>query len=196
MVVGAYYQRKGPYMSAITPPCTVFTVGHSNIAAETLLTILQRQQVRVLVDIRSAPFSAYTPQFNREVFSQFAIAHGLDYRYAGEALGGRPTDPTCYFNGELPDAKANYLELVDYAAVARRDWYLRGIDRLVMLAQAQPTVIMCSEGDPHKCHRHHLIARTLLGRGVVVHHLREQAAQDVVLLPGEQMDFPQQLKLF
>ncbi len=31
---------------------------------------------------------------------------------------------------------------------------------------------MCSEEDPHKCHRHHLIAQSLLKTGMVVFHMR------------------------
>jgi uncharacterized protein (DUF488 family) len=31
---------------------------------------------------------------------------------------------------------------------------------------------MCSEEDPKKCHRHNLIAQTLMERGVTVWHIR------------------------
>ena len=77
----------------------------------------------------------------------------IAYGYGGEYLGGRPNDPTCYFTGQVPDGKANYLELVDYAEVARRDWYLRAIDRLIQCAEQDTTAILCSEEDPARCHR-------------------------------------------
>ncbi len=43
----------------------VYTVGHSNVPFEALLAILQRAGITCLVDIRTTPFSRYTPQFNQ-----------------------------------------------------------------------------------------------------------------------------------
>ena len=80
--------------------------------------------------------------------------------------GGRPSDPTCYKNGELPPPKSDYLNLIDYATVASRPWYSDGIERLIELAGKNRIAIMCSEEDPVRCHRHHLIAQTLLDRGI------------------------------
>ena len=183
-------------MTDTQKPLAIYTIGHSNMSIDTFFATLQRYGVRVVVDVRSAPFSKFTQQFNRKPFSQFLTGHGMEYRFAGEVLGGRPTDPTCYFNGVLPDPKTHFLKMVDYAAVAKRDWYLQGIQRLLMIAREQPTTIMCAEGDPIECHRHYLIAHTLLLHGVIVHHIREQALLDKVLYPGVQEELPEQLKLF
>jgi len=150
----------------------VLTVGHSNMPLTDFLESLHERGVRRIVDVRSAPYSRYVPHFNREPLEAALEAAGIAYGHAGEFLGGRPTDPTCYFSGELPDGKANYLELVNYAEVARRDWYLRGIDRLIERAMQGTTAILCSEEDPARCHRHRLIARTLLQRGIEVLHIR------------------------
>jgi hypothetical protein len=45
-------------------PQTVWTVGHSNHAVETLLALVQRHEVARLIDVRSHPYSRYAPQFN------------------------------------------------------------------------------------------------------------------------------------
>lgn len=182
-------------------PLVVSTVGHSNLTVDALLGILRRAGIALVVDVRSAPYSQYAPQFNREPFSAFLLANGIGYRFAGESLGGRPDDPTCYKRGEAPaDGQGKFLKLVDYAEVARRDWYQRGLERLITLARQQPTAILCSEGDPRRCHRHHLIAATLLDRGLAVRHLREQAEQDETLQPGSGPDadhtLVQQQRLF
>lgn len=95
----------------------------------------------------------------------------IAYGYGGEYLGGCPNDPTCYFAGQVADGRANYLELVNYAEVARRDWYLRAIDRLIQCAEQDTTAILCSEEDPARCHRHRLIARTLRLLQVDVQHV-------------------------
>jgi uncharacterized protein (DUF488 family) len=159
-----------------TEAITVYTIGHSNVLFADLLRLLRLQEIAVLVDVRSAPYSQYTPQFNREALQQELQAAGIEYRFAGEFLGGRPTDPTCYKTGTVPDGHAKFLKIVDYAVVATRDWYIRGIDRLLTIARDQPTVIMCSEEDPQRCHRQHLIAQTLLERGATVLHIRESGA--------------------
>jgi uncharacterized protein (DUF488 family) len=72
----------------------------------------------------------------------------------------------------------------DYAEVMKRDWYRRGIERLLQLMGENLTAIMCSEEDPVQCHRHHLIAQTLLERGITVWHIRaNRDVEEAKLLP-------------
>jgi len=155
---------------------TVFSIGHGNLAEDDFVTSLMAHEIEVVVDVRSVPFSQYTPQFNRDAIETRLRAAGIDYAFAGRFLGGRPTDPTCYRSGVLPDHSADYLTLVDYDEVEQRPWYRRGLDRLVEIASARRTVMMCSEEDPARCHRHHLIAQTLLTRGIVVSHIRRNGS--------------------
>jgi uncharacterized protein (DUF488 family) len=178
-------------------PSTVFTIGHSNRDLQTLVDVLQRRQIQVLVDVRSVPYSRFNPQFDREALMQGLQKAKIRYTFAGESLGGRPKDPTCYKAGILPEGKADYLHLVDYAEVAHQDWYLRGIDRLLEIACQQNIVILCSEGDPYKCHRHYLIAKTLLERGVTVRHILNESGETHILTPGYQIaTIPYQPSLF
>lgn len=176
----------------------VFTVGHSNLRSEGLVDLLVTHNIQVLVDVRSIPYSRFAPQFNRESLLSCLAAAGIQYTYEGEALGGRPKDPTCYRRGEAPDSdtKADYLHLVDYEAVAERTWYLAGIDRLIETAGQHRVAIMCSEEDPNRCHRQHLIAQTLLKRGVVVEHMRADGTLERARLLPPKEDEPQQLTLF
>jgi uncharacterized protein (DUF488 family) len=150
----------------------VLTVGHSNGSLAEFLDHLRAHGVQRVVDVRSAPYSRFVPHFNRESLEAELDQVDVAYGYGGEYLGGRPNDPTCYFTGQVPDGKANYLELVNYAEVARRDWYLRAIDRLIQRAEQATTAILCSEEDPARCHRHRLIARTLRLLQVDVQHVR------------------------
>lgn len=152
---------------------TVYTIGHSNLSEDQFLVLLGQHRIELVVDVRSAPFSRFTPHFNRESLRPMLTEAGIQYAYAGEKLGGRPPDPSCYRHGVLPEPGADYLQEVDYVVVEQREWYQAGIRRLRELAQQQRTAIMCSEENPEICHRHHLIARTLLNQGVVVHHIRQ-----------------------
>ncbi len=150
----------------------VYTIGHSNVAAEEVVALLAANEIAVVVDVRSVPYSQYTPQFNREMFEATLKQAGIGYKFAGETLGGRPKDPTCYRSDVEPKSRGAFLKQVDYGAVMNRAWYQKGIARLVEIAGTQRTVIMCSEEDPNDCHRHHLITQTLLPQGISVYHIR------------------------
>jgi uncharacterized protein (DUF488 family) len=156
----------------------IFTIGHSNLSADEFVAALRAHQIAIVVDVRSSPYSQYAPQFNRLDLAQTLRTAGIDFEFAGEALGGRPSDPTCYRNGHVPPQKSDYLKLVDYETVATKSWYLEGIDRLIEIAKESRTAIMCSEEDPNRCHRHHLIAQTLLERDVTVWHIRKSGARE------------------
>ncbi len=183
------------------PPSTqtVFTIGHSNVPASQVLDLLRQFEIQVLVDVRSAPYSQYVPQFNRETFEHTLHLTGIEYQYFGETLGGRPRDPTCYKNKQLPDGKADYLHLVDYPAVMTRPFFRQGIDQLLKISSQSRIAIMCSEEDPSHCHRHHLIGRYLTQQGVTVLHIRSDGSTiSDQQLPNLKKDEPpaEQLSLF
>ena len=92
----------------------------------------------------------------------------------GKYLGGRPADPTCYKSRTLPAEGTDYLHEVDYPEVMRREWFIKGIERLLELADERRTSILCSEEDPAACHRHHLVAQYLMRErpDVEVQHVR------------------------
>lgn len=168
----------------------LYTIGHSNMPVDEFLVLLRANEIQTLVDVRSSPYSQYTSQFDRENLHLKLEDVGMEYIFAGGALGGRPKDPTCYKSGRVPDGKANYLELVDYGEVAKRPWYQDGIGQLLDLASVNRVAVMCSEEDPSDCHRQHLITKTLLQCGVSVWHIRRNGPNE---LGREQ---PEQLTLF
>ena len=47
-------------------PTHILTVGHSNHSIEKFLELLAAKGVSAVADVRSSPYSRYTPQFNRE----------------------------------------------------------------------------------------------------------------------------------
>lgn len=151
---------------------TVYTIGHSNVPVTKIIDLLKQYSIDVVVDVRSSPYSHYSPQFNREMFEHSLKQAGFEYKFAGEYLGGRPRDPDCYKNKEIPDGKADYLSLVDYPLVMTKDWFQKGISRLITLSVQQRVVILCSEENPTICHRHHLIGKYLIQQGLNVVHIR------------------------
>lgn len=150
----------------------IYTVGHSNVPASRIIELITKFDIRILLDVRSSPYSQYCPQFNREIFEQTLNLSGIKYKYAGDYLGGRPKDSTCYKGGLIPEGHADYLHLVDYPEVMTKDFFQKGIQRLIKIAEQESMVVMCSEEDPGTCHRHHLIGRYLTRQGITVLHIR------------------------
>ncbi len=200
-------QNPNPTETTAGPPdgeVRLYTIGHSNMPVEEFLALLDQHRITVLVDVRSTPYSRYVPQFNKANLQGLFRQHHMDYRFAGEWLGGRPQDPSVYRDGVVPDdntARAEFLEKVDYEAVMRQDWYQRAIDHLLAIvrhttSQGGRVAIMCSESDPQECHRHHLIARSLVDPRVrvgetpvqVFHILREGGTQEVAAADFEKFE--------
>ena len=178
----------------------LFTIGHSNHSLEKFLQLLEENGITLLVDVRSAPYSRYHTQFNKNSLEQYLPQHAIEYAFAGKYLGGRPTDPSCYKRRVLPEEDTDFLHEVDYPEVMKRPWYVQGIHRLLELAGEQLAVIMCSEEDPAHCHRHHLIARYLLMEHpeVDVRHIRGDGIVYGARSIQTSLDEPpaEQLKLF
>lgn len=156
------------------PLPAIFTIGHSNLDTETFLALLRQHELATLVDVRSAPYSRYAPHFNRGALNALLHDEGIRYVWAGTTLGGRPHDPACYRDGVV--RKGN----IDYRAMARQGWYRDGVRQLLENAADAPTVVMCSEEDPRRCHRHHLIEQTLRERGVCVLHIRRDGILETI----------------
>jgi uncharacterized protein (DUF488 family) len=159
----------------------IHTVGHSDHTAAAFVDLLRDHGITLVVDVRSQPYSRWAPQFNRETLARDLEDARIVYRFMGDALGGRPTDPALYDPGQ---------ETPDYQRVEQTPAYQAGIDQLLELARAQRVAVMCGEGDHRRCHRHLLIAQTLLGRGVRVLHIQPDGGT----VEGELV--PQQLSLF
>lgn len=167
--------------SNIHLPSSVYTIGHSDHTTEAFVDLLRGNRITLVVDVRSQPYSRWAHQFNREILARDLQDAGIAYRFMGDALGGRPADPTLY-NGEQ--------ERPDYQRVQQTVAYQHGIDQLLKLAGSETLAVMCSEGDHRRCHRHFLITQTLLERGVQVLHIQP----DGTTVEGERI--PQQLSLF
>ncbi len=140
----------------------LYTIGHSSHPIDELLRLLAGHGVTRLVDVRSTPYSRFHPQFNQSALRLSLEAAGIRYTYAGDSLGGRPKDPSCYQHHAIPTRAADFAAEIDYPAVMHKPWFQDGIVKLLDLASQQPTCILCSEKDPAHCHRHHLIAAYLL----------------------------------
>ena len=63
-----------------------------------------------------------------------------------------------------------------YERLASTREFRRGITRLEKESDRHRVVLMCTEEDPAKCHRHPLLAAALMERGVDVLHIRRDGS--------------------
>lgn len=141
----------------------IYTIGHSNHTKERFLDLLIAAKIEVLVDVRSTPNSRWAAFANRDSLKEILESVQIRYIYLGDMLGGRPSDSDSY---DHQTGKA------DYQAIREKEYYQRGISRLVDGLKRYRVCIMCAEEDPTSCHRNLLVAESLRNVGVQVFHIR------------------------
>jgi uncharacterized protein (DUF488 family) len=113
-----------------------------------------------VADVRSAPYSRYCPQFNKDTFAAALEAAGIAYIFMGKELGGRPADQSCYEDG-----------CVNFQRIAEREEFKRGIEHLLADITRHRIVLMCAEKDPIQCHRTILVSRCLKKHNIHIKHI-------------------------
>ena len=139
-----------------------YSIGYGNRKIEELLDIVEAHGIRYLLDIRSSPYSRYSPEFNKEALERACVERAIKYVFVGDQLGGRPQTVRCY------DAEGR----VDYCKLATEPYFVEGIQRLkTAIAKDIDFVLMCSELRPEQCHRSKLIGKVLAERGIRLRHI-------------------------
>ena len=147
----------------------IFTIGYGERTIDEFIDVLKKYGLDYLIDVRSAPYSRFKPEFSKDALSNALQTAGIRYVFMGDLLGGRPSDPDCFSDGK-----------VDYERVKRKEFYQSGINRLRTAFERQlRVVVMCSEGKPEQCHRSKLIGASLESLAIPVTHIDEEdVAQD------------------
>lgn len=141
---------------------TLFTIGHSVNSVDRFIDLLSMHGITAICDVRSSPYSRFTPQFNRESLKGKLAEHHISYIYLGAELGPRSSDPTCYVEGK-----------VQYDLLAKTDIFQKGLDRVRKGMASYRIALMCAEKDPITCHRMILICRYLLADDIYIKHILE-----------------------
>ncbi len=172
--------------AAPAPPeagLSLFAIGYGVRTIDEFLALLAANRIEHLIDVRTAPYSKFKPDFSRELLQQHVERAGMRYVFMGDTLGGQPRDPGCHTDGK-----------VDYDKLQGQPFFQAGMERLrKAFAQRRRVALMCSEGRPEECHRSKLIGEALAAAGIPVSHIDEDGAvlsqQEVVdRLTHGQMD--------
>lgn len=161
---------------------TILTIGHSTRPVGELLSLLQENCVRRVIDVRSVPRSRHNPQFNRDSFQETLAQEDIRYTHM-PGLGGlrhpRADSPNRGWHNDSFRGFADYMQTAEFA---------ENIEKLMELARREQVALMCAETVPWRCHRS-LIADALLVRGVRVLHIMGKAKLIVhELTPFARMD--------
>ncbi len=146
---------------------TIYTIGHSTHQLDFFLKLLLDNKVDAVVDVRSVPYSKYTPQYNTRELKHFLNNHGLYYIAMGQEFGARHTD-NFLFNDH------GYL---DFDKVLAGDKFKNGLQRIKEgLNKGLRIVFMCAEKDPIDCHRSILVARAFYDLQYDVVHIHDDGS--------------------
>lgn len=180
-------QSKSRPNATMTELIPIYTIGYGSRSIEHFITTLQHYHIDYLVDVRSAPYSRFKPEYAKDVLATALQSVGIRYLYLGDKLGGRPADPALYSEGK-----------VDYEKIKTQPFYHEGLARIEQAFHKQVHIaLMCSEGKPTQCHRTKLIGASLTSRSIPVAHIDEhdnlRSQEEVIFdLTNGQLSFFQQ----
>ncbi len=126
----------------------LFTIGHSTQTWEQFLELLLRHRIEAIGDVRSSPYSARFPQFNRDMLDRTLRAAKIRYVFLGDELGARRAERECYVGG-----------VARYDKIARTAAFRAGLERVQTGVTRFRLALMCAEKDPLECHRTILVCR-------------------------------------
>lgn len=167
----------------------IYTVGHSNQTFEEFMQLLIPYKIDCIIDVRSMPYSKYTPQFNSELLKTQLNKHGILYAHFGKEFGARRTD--CLKDTEFK--KKGIIEIkpqVNFELGVSTDNFLHGVARLKKaLSQGRHVAIMCSESDPLGCHRYSFLSRYFYeNRWEVRHIVRDEYSGEACWKSHEELE--------
>jgi uncharacterized protein (DUF488 family) len=169
----------------------IWTIGHSTRAIDEFISLLEKNEIKLLVDVRAWPGSKRYPQFNKDALAESLNPHGIRYEHFPELGGKRKSKPD---SRNTAWRNASFRGYADYMETEQ---FQKGVERLLAFARSDGpprdefavanlgspegfrgweavtpwrTAIMCAEAVWWRCHRS-LIADCLKARGAEVLHI-------------------------
>src|SRR5262249_15249480 len=147
---------------------TLYTIGHSTRTIEEFVSLLTTHKIELVVDIRAYPMSRRLPYFNRANLEASLRAASIEYFWMKD-LGGRrkrllKDSPNIALRNDSFRNYADYMLTPQFAEAAAK---------LVQIADAKRTAIMCAEAVYFRCHRM-LVSDYLTVHGHQVVHIQDE----------------------
>jgi uncharacterized protein (DUF488 family) len=124
-----------------------FTLGYSGRKTEEILEVLKQHGVRTIVDVRQNAVSMYRPELSKNNLAKLLEENGMQYAHLPEFGVPRDIRAKAIETGSRDVIWAWYDEYV-VASLFNLHVFMNGFEH--------PVALMCTEIDPHECHRHRL----------------------------------------
>ena len=141
----------------------IYTLGTDRRSEEDFIEILLAYYIQLVIDVRRFPTSKFQT-FRKGNLENLLRKEGIEYHFLGAELGG--------------------FRKGGYTSYIITDNFSKGVDLLENIAITKPSVIICAERLPWKCHRK-WISRELHKRGWEVEHIIDKGK---VWIPGDRKD--------
>ena len=167
----------------------IFTIGHSTLPIEKFLEMLEAHGIQQLVDVRTIPKSRRNPQFGQDQLPVLLRQQGIRYLHLA-GLGGLWHARKDSINTGWKNASFR-----GYADYMQTPAFAENLTKLIEVAGAGPTAIMCAEAVPWRCHRS-LIADALAAREIEVEHIlsatsrKSHSYTPFVRVEGDSVTYP------
>ncbi|NLD80967.1 MAG: DUF488 domain-containing protein [Smithella sp.] len=125
----------------------VYTIGHSTRTIEEFIKILESYMIETVVDIRTIAASRHNPQYNEEDLCKSLSRKGIGYIHC-KGLGGLRHTTKASINTAWENSSFR-----GYADYMQTPQFQENLNRLINIIKDKPTVIMCAETLPWRCHR-------------------------------------------
>lgn len=128
----------------------LYTIGHSLHSIDQFIKLINSHDINCIIDVRSTPYSRFSPQFNTNELKKFLNINYKYYIFMGEEFGARRSESSLYdING-----------LLDFEKVTKSNLFQAGVKRVKSgLNKGYKIAFMCTEKDPLDCHRSILVGR-------------------------------------
>lgn len=155
--------KRGRRHSRPVAPLAVYTAGYEGQSVDGFLNMVLRRGIQRIMDVRHNPV-ARRYGFHKNTLDR--LCRLLDIQYVHVPELGIP-----------PERRESVRTCADYDALFRRyegeiaGIKTRAIARVVALMMAKPSVLMCMEADPNRCHRSRLAKIVANKANLPVRHL-------------------------
>jgi uncharacterized protein (DUF488 family) len=125
-----------------------FTIGYTGRKLDNIVSALRAYNVRTLVDIRHNPVSMYRPELSKNNLARLLSSRGIQYAHLPELGVPRDIRAKAIETGTRDVIWEWYDNMVESFLGCNLHFFLNGFEH--------PIALMCTEMDPHECHRHRL----------------------------------------
>lgn len=142
----------------------LYTIGHSNRKKEEFIALLKEHSIKHLIDVRTIPKSRFVPWSNQNALASTLAQENILYTHMPELGGMRHPHKDSVNNGWKNSGFRGYADYM------QTDEFFEALKKLNEEIIKSPTVVMCAEAVPWRCHRS-LIADAELVRKIKVFHI-------------------------